>query len=727
MIPWKRIPQLLPTLCLTAALFLEQSAVAQDDKYQEDISKAEAALNRKNYEGALTAYKDALKDSRSFTGANLATATFQADFGLSRAYLGLGAFKNAIQSCDEALKFAGGNPNFELQAHNQRGLALVASAAKAGDPILEQAVTEFQKVLALNDKEPIVSYNLGVALLRLNRDTEGIHELQMFVARAGRTPEAETARRLIDEPRRARENFAPPFSITTKNGEYITLDDLKGKVVLLDFWGSWCGPCREATPSLVRYSNKHSSEVFVMIGVAVNESSEQGWREYIDKNKMNWPQYLDSTRKIAALFNVTAYPTYITIDSEGIIRDRRSGWNIEQMNNLDEQVKRAGKLKSAPKLAKVEAPDRGNTVPSMPPAPVNVTPASTAAATIPAAAQVPAPVITPAPPLPAAPAANTAVANTSGGVTVSGRVIRSGGPAAAQAVPVPTAIRANLVKPGNPPLTATVVIAPDGTFEFRNVQPGSYILNIGIPVPTQPISVGGSDIRGLEFEAPNIHSVPVRVTTEGLSAAVPRLLFTVIYRNGTASIGAGSFPDGSTRTLLPEGEHRIVPNIAGFTVKSLTYGSIDLLKDPLKIGPGDPEDLVVALVASPGAATPGRGAPPQGVTVQGGTSTTLPEGATPQRGTRGLPPGLTLPTVQSRVEPQYTDAARQAKIQGTVVLRTVIRKDGTVGSVEVVQGLGYGLDESAVSAIRQWKFLPATKNGEAIEQSLSVQVNFSGR
>jgi len=45
----------------------------------------------------------------------------------------------------------------------------------------------------------------------------------------------------------------------------------------------------------------------------------------------------------------------------------------------------------------------------------------------------------------------------------------------------------------------------------------------------------------------------------------------------------------------------------------------------------------------------------------------------------------------------------------------------------VLQGLGYGLDESAVSAIRQWKFLPATKNGEAIEQSLSVQVNFSGR
>jgi thiol-disulfide isomerase/thioredoxin len=244
-------------------------------------------------------------------------------------------------------------------------------------------------VLALTDTDPVVSYNLGVALLRLNKDAEGIHELQMFVARAGRTPEADTARRLIDEPRRARENFAPPFSITTKNGEYVTLDDLKGKVVMLDFWGTWCGPCREATPSLVRYSNKHSSEVFTIIGIAVNETSEQGWREYIDKNKMNWPQYLDTTRKLAALFNVTSYPTYITIDAEGIVRDRRSGWGMDQMNNLDEQVKRAAKLKPAPKLTKNES-DRGGSVLTMPPPPVNITPAPTTGTTTPAAAPVPA-------------------------------------------------------------------------------------------------------------------------------------------------------------------------------------------------------------------------------------------------------------------------------------------------------------------------------------------------
>ena len=610
-------------------------------------------------------------------------------------------------------------------------------------------MTEFQKVLALNDTDPIVSYNLGVALLRLNKDAEGIHELQMFVARAGRTAEADVARRMIDEPRRARENFAPPFSITTKNGEYITLDDLKGKVILLDFWGTWCGPCREATPSLVRYSTRHSSEKFVMIGIAVSESSEQGWREYIEKNKMNWPQYLDTTRKIASLFNITSYPTYITIDAEGIVRDRRSGWGTAQMDNIDEQVRRADNInkKTTPPKLLTKNEDRGSTSPSMPPAPVNLTPTiagTTSSITTSTAVAGPAPVVTTTTiATPVAPAANTVnTAPAGAGVTVRGRVIRSQNPPVAQAVPVPTATRANLVKPAQPggtPLTTTVVIAPDGTFEFPNVQPGNYILNIGIPVPVQPVVVGSSDISGLEFEAPNIHSVPVRVTTEGLGSTVPRLIFTIAYRNGTTGIVAGNGPDGTIRVLMPEGEHRVTPNVAGFRVKSLTYGSIDVLKDPLKIGPTDREDLVIALVVDPNAIVPvagPRGAPPDGVILQGGRGTgtpTPPPSVTPQLGARG--PGATTPTSLNgqvvapkavrMVQAEYTDAARQARITGTVGLRATVRKDGTVDSVQVVQSLGYGLDEVAVAALKQWTFQPGTVNGVAVDTSITAQMNFT--
>jgi TonB family protein len=55
----------------------------------------------------------------------------------------------------------------------------------------------------------------------------------------------------------------------------------------------------------------------------------------------------------------------------------------------------------------------------------------------------------------------------------------------------------------------------------------------------------------------------------------------------------------------------------------------------------------------------------------------------------------------------------------------MVRKDGTIDSIQVVQGLGYGLDEAAVSAVRQWKFAPGTQNGETIDLITTVQVNFS--
>src|SRR5215813_15220355 len=96
----------------------------------------------------------------------------------------------------------------------------------------------------------------------------------------------------------------------------------------------------------------------------------------MEKNKMNWPQYLDTTRKIASLFNITSYPTYITIDAEGIVRDRRSGWGTAQMDNIDEQVKRADNInkKTTPPKLLTKNEDRGSNLPSMPPAPVNLTP-----------------------------------------------------------------------------------------------------------------------------------------------------------------------------------------------------------------------------------------------------------------------------------------------------------------------------------------------------------------
>ena len=89
--------------------------------------------------------------------------------------------------------------------------------------------------------------------------------------------------------------------------------------------------------------------------------------------------------------------------------------------------------------------------------------------------------------------------------------------------------------------------------------------------------------------------------------------------------------------------------------------------------------------------------------------------------------GVSPPRVISRVEPQYTDVARENRIQGTVVLQAVIMADGTVQIVRIVRSLGYGLDEAAVTALQQWVFAPGMKDGEPVNVALNIEVNFNLR
>jgi len=86
--------------------------------------------------------------------------------------------------------------------------------------------------------------------------------------------------------------------------------------------------------------------------------------------------------------------------------------------------------------------------------------------------------------------------------------------------------------------------------------------------------------------------------------------------------------------------------------------------------------------------------------------------------------GLSRPMVVNRVEPQYTDAARAARIGGTVVLQTVVKAEGTAKVVKIVRPLPYGLTENAIRAIEQWTFTPAKENGRAIPVSILAEVDF---
>ncbi|MCI0620616.1 MAG: energy transducer TonB [Acidobacteria bacterium] len=89
--------------------------------------------------------------------------------------------------------------------------------------------------------------------------------------------------------------------------------------------------------------------------------------------------------------------------------------------------------------------------------------------------------------------------------------------------------------------------------------------------------------------------------------------------------------------------------------------------------------------------------------------------------------GVSAPSIVYRVEPTYSEEARKAKYQGVVVLSAIVRKDGTIEILKVIRGLGLGLDENAISALKQWKFRPGMKNGVPVDVALNIEVNFSLR
>ena len=337
----RTIPRLTTTLILLLTVsfpVVVAQTLDKNDAYDEEMRKGEMLVARRQYEQAVQAYKKAytLKDKSSI----------EALFGLVVAYRGLNAHKNVLDLVPEALKLAGNDGKQQGAVLNAKGAALVALAEKPSDKRLAEGLEAFRAALAANPELHAAQLNIGVTLLKMGHDADGVAELKNYLARAPKGADLEKAERMIEEPRRARENFAPDFSLTTKQGEFFTLADLKGKTVLLDFWGTWCKPCLMATPGLVRLHKKYAEQGLVIIGVAVNDQ-EDAWSAYIEKNKMEWPQYFDRQRKLAVPFAVSTYPTYIVIDGEGIVRARKSGYGMDTDSWIENEIKRTLKKKGS--------------------------------------------------------------------------------------------------------------------------------------------------------------------------------------------------------------------------------------------------------------------------------------------------------------------------------------------------------------------------------------------
>lgn len=132
---------------------------------------------------------------------------------------------------------------------------------------------------------------------------------------------------------------APDFQGKTLKGKEIDLSSLRGKVVLLDFWASWCPPCREEMPKLVDFYEQHKNSDFQLIAVNIDNKSSN-MQHFLDKlfPMPEFPIIADNTQKIPALFNIEAMPTTIFIDKKGNIRYRHDGFKDSYVNDFNSEL-----------------------------------------------------------------------------------------------------------------------------------------------------------------------------------------------------------------------------------------------------------------------------------------------------------------------------------------------------------------------------------------------------
>lgn len=327
-----------------ARFSISRAAAQQPDDaiFQAELQTGRNFMRQRKFEDALKAFKRA-NDLKGKTSA-------EAYLAMANAFMGLEAYKNVAQSCDKVVEFAANNADLQSQAYNLKGIAIQKQSGGKDQKKLQESEAALRQAVAAKADFAEPLFNLGVVLLQQNRDPEGIAELKKFVELAPNQFNSDDARKMIENPRRAREPFAPDFSVTTLDGEYISLDDLKGKVVLLDFWGTWCPPCVASVPALRELNKRFSKhDSFVIIGIS-SDGDEDKWRDFVAQEKMVWPQFLDRQRAVQRAFKVNAFPTYIVLDHEGIIRFRTMGASFDKEAALAEAINKQIKLlqKAAP-------------------------------------------------------------------------------------------------------------------------------------------------------------------------------------------------------------------------------------------------------------------------------------------------------------------------------------------------------------------------------------------
>ena len=131
---------------------------------------------------------------------------------------------------------------------------------------------------------------------------------------------------------------APDFTLRTLNGPNLRLAEQRGRVVMVNFWATWCGPCRQEMPQLDRLYQKYKSSGFVLLGVNVDEDVRKA-TDVAAKLGVTFPVLLDTDKAVSKLYDLSTMPSTVIIDRDGKVRYLHRGYLAGYEDNYDKQIR----------------------------------------------------------------------------------------------------------------------------------------------------------------------------------------------------------------------------------------------------------------------------------------------------------------------------------------------------------------------------------------------------
>ncbi len=131
---------------------------------------------------------------------------------------------------------------------------------------------------------------------------------------------------------------APEFQLDGRNGGKLALSDLKGQVVMINFWASWCGPCKQEMPLLDQMYRKYKPMGFTMVGVNVEPDPAKA-EDLLQKSPVSFPIVFDRESRVSKLYNVTGMPSSVLIDRQGNVRYLHRGYKAGDENAYLDQIR----------------------------------------------------------------------------------------------------------------------------------------------------------------------------------------------------------------------------------------------------------------------------------------------------------------------------------------------------------------------------------------------------